>query len=316
MTSDECNKFNWRDYLNCNIDLQQNRNISKHNNNESKAAAELHYETYGKKENRIAYVEPYKIKNTVFSNDYTFVILRCVKRPNVSNLWIQCYQSIKKFHPNNKIVIIDNDSNYDLIKNITLENTEIIQHNENKSGEILPFYYFLKYKWSKYMIYFQDSMFLNDHLCSEKLNIETFKFFWHFNPGGHDNRSIINFQLSKLKNSDKIAELFKNKKKWFGSFGLSCTMNLEFLEFIENEHHFTNLVNYTNNRDDRKGLERVLGLLCSYYHFEDVYTSYFGIISICPNFGRNTIEDHQEPKSSHVKEWEKLFSVGKIFVCR
>lgn len=304
-------KFNWRHYLLNNIDLQQARIRTED-------GAIKHYKTYGYRENRKTYnePEPYIDENHVLSDDYTFVILRCVKKQKFADLWINCYNSIRKFHPNNKIVIIDNNSTYKYIKKIELINVEIIQHNENPSGEILPFYYFLKHKWSKYIIYFQDSMFLNRPLCADKLDVENFKFFWHFYQGVHDRKKIIIPQLDKLTNNEELHKLLHNKKQWFGSFGLSCTMSLQFLEFIEEKHNFTNLVNYVNCREDRKGLERVLGLICSLYHFKDVYNSYFGPVCICPNFGRNTIDDYKKPKTEDVKKWEELFTLSKVFVCR
>ena len=209
--------FNWRDYLINNIDLQQARIRSER-------GAIKHYQRHGHEEDRIICNEPYISKNNVLSDDYTFVILRCVRKEKFSELWINCYNSIRKFHPNNKIVIIDNNSKYRYIQKIKLENVELIQHNENRSGEILPFYYFLKKKWSKYIIYFQDSMFLNRPLCADKLNVENFKFFWHFYPGVHDNKRVIPYQLDKLSNNEELHELFQDRTKWFGNFGLSCTM--------------------------------------------------------------------------------------------
>ena len=301
--------FNWRHYLINHVDLQQARIRYED-------YAIKHYKKYGYRENRKICNEPYISDNHVLSDDYTFVILRCVRKEKFSELWINCYNSIRKFHPNNKIVIIDNNSNYKYIKNIQLENVELIQHNKQKCGEILPFYYFLKKKWSKYIIYFQDSMYLNRPLCADKLNVENFKFFWHFYQGVHDNKKVITHQINQLTNNEELHKLLKDRKNWFGSFGLSCTMSLQFLEFIEKKHNFTNLVNYTNCREDRKGLERVLGLLCSLYQFKDVYNSYFGPVCICPNFGKNEIEDYNEPKSEAVQEWEQLFCLSKVFVCR
>ena len=300
--------FNWRDYINNHVDLQQHK-IRTEN------GAKSHYKRHGNNESRIICNEKYISKNTNLSDDYTFVILRCVKRQKYSFLWEQCYHSIRKFHPNNKIVIIDNNSNQNLIHKIELINCELIQHNSEPSGEILPYFYFLKHKWSKYMIYFQDSMFLNAPLCADKLNIEHFKFFWHFNPGVHDHKILIPYFIKFLKEPEKVNELFLNQKQWFGSFGLSCTMSLKFLEFIEEKHQFTNLVSHIKSRNDRKALERIFGLLCSLYHFGDVYNSYFGNVCTCPNFGKNTINDYKK-RTEHVKKWEELFTLSKIFVCR
>lgn len=300
--------FNWREYLYCNPDLQQRR-VKTEN------MVIQHYQTFGKNENRVLKRPTIEVDNNL-SKDYTFVILRCVRSEKQSNLWIQCYNSIRKYHPNNKIIIIDNNSYPRYIKKIDLKNCDLINHTDTKSGEILPFFFFLKYKWSKYMIFFHDSMFLNKPLNANMLKVDKFKLFWHFSSGVHDHKTRIPHLLSYLKDNEVLQQLFLKKKHWFGAFGLSCTISLEFLEFIEKEHEFTNLVYYTKNRDDRKCLERILGLLFSYYDYDAVYNSYFGNVSTCPGFGRNNIQDHKEPVSENVKKWEELFSVSKVFVCR
>ena len=84
---------------------------------------------------------------------------------------------------------------------------------------------------------------------------------------------------------------------------------------MEEKHHFTKLMSHIGSRDHRKALERIFGLLCSLYHFEDVHNSYFGNVCTCPNFGKNTIEDYKKG-TDHVNKWEELFSLSKIFVCR
>ena len=62
-------------------------------------------------------------------DDYTFVILRHVTKDldDSCEIWKECYKSIRLFY-SNKIIIIDNNSDYSIIKNnIELDNCEIIK---------------------------------------------------------------------------------------------------------------------------------------------------------------------------------------------
>ena len=59
--------------------------------------------------------------------DLGFIILRCVKTEKSVDMWIHCYDCIRKYYPENKILIIDDNSDYKLIKNKKLYKTLIIQ---------------------------------------------------------------------------------------------------------------------------------------------------------------------------------------------
>ena len=90
---------------------------------------------------------------------YVFVILRHLRTTRDNDLWISSYNSIRKFYTN-KIVIIDDNSAINTVDG-KLVNTEVIKSEFNGAGEILPYYYFLKYKWADRMVFLHDSMFIN-----------------------------------------------------------------------------------------------------------------------------------------------------------
>ena len=77
---------------------------------------------------------------------YVFVILRHLRTTRDNDLWISSYNSIRKFYTN-KIVIIDDNSSINTVDG-KLANVEVIKSEFNGAGEILPYYYFLKYKWA------------------------------------------------------------------------------------------------------------------------------------------------------------------------
>ena len=49
--------------------------------------------------------------------DLGFIILRCVKTEKSVDMWIHCYDCIRKYYLRTKILIIDDNSDYKLIKN-------------------------------------------------------------------------------------------------------------------------------------------------------------------------------------------------------
>ena len=99
-----------------------------------------------------------KIKEILKLDDFSFIILRYVINKETNKMWIKCYNSIRKFY-NNKIIIIDDNSNKNFITNIKLDNCFIINSDIKKGrGELLPYYYYTKYKFSKRIIVLHDSM--------------------------------------------------------------------------------------------------------------------------------------------------------------
>tara|TARA_R110000851_G_scaffold169164_3_gene315317 strand:- start:247 stop:495 length:249 start_codon:yes stop_codon:yes gene_type:complete len=73
-----------------------------------------------------------------------FIILRYVKDTQSSKFWISSHQYIRKFYKDNKIIIIDDNSDYTFIDEDyqnSLENTSIIKSEFPKRGELLPYYY-------------------------------------------------------------------------------------------------------------------------------------------------------------------------------
>ena len=118
-------------------------------------------------------------KFTTTSKDtFGFIILRHVNNELTDKYWKRSYQCIRKYYPENKIMIIDDNSNYKYITNIELYNTVIVDSTYKKRGEILPYYYFLKLKPFKKAVIFHDSVFINSYIDFNK--IEKYKLIWDF----------------------------------------------------------------------------------------------------------------------------------------
>ena len=61
------------------------------------------------------------------NNTLGFIILRHVNSKITNMYWQLCYKRIRKFYPKNKIVIIDDNSNYQYVSELPLINATIIK---------------------------------------------------------------------------------------------------------------------------------------------------------------------------------------------
>ncbi len=124
-----------------------------------------------------------------------FVILRHVTKEldNSDEIWKLCYKSIRQFYTTNKIIIIDNNSDFSIIKNdIELYNCEIINSSAFNSRLFSPFYELLNINFKKAII-------IHDGVIFKKFvdfnNFEDIKYVWHFNTKQYDDIDLIGLQL-------------------------------------------------------------------------------------------------------------------------
>lgn len=243
-------------------------------------------------------LNPSAIELRYNDKSYVFVILRNLRTTRDNDLWISSYNSIRKFYTN-KIVIIDDNS---LINTVDgkLNNTEVIKSEFNGAGEILPYYYFLKHKWADRMICLHDSMFINRPFRDAELNNQV-KFHWYFTSNGFDDYRKINNFISVLKNNkDLTAFVADPDVKWQGCFGATSIIDLELVEYLEEEYNiFKSLVLTIKTRKDRETFERVFGMLL---FFEDLInesnSSNFGDIIAYP--GAFESQNNNFETASHI----------------
>ena len=229
---------------------------------------------------------------------YVFVILRHLRNIRDNDLWISSYNSIRKFYTN-KIVIIDDNSTINTVDG-KLVNAEVIRSEFNGAGEILPYYYFLKYKWADKMIFLHDSMFINSPFRDTELD-NNIKFHWHFSTSKGDNyRKIINY-LSILTNGTELQAFAANPETvWFGCFGATSICDLATIQYLEEEYKiFSNLVVSIRTRKDRETFERVFGIVLYYDGlFNDDKCSNYGDILKYP--GAFESENSNEATTEHI----------------
>ena len=90
---------------------------------------------------------------------YRFIILRHVNNNKTNDYWLRCYDGIRKFYPENYILIIDLGSDYNFITNEELYKTKIINSDSPKSGALLPYYY-IQNKLFDTAVILHDSVFI------------------------------------------------------------------------------------------------------------------------------------------------------------
>jgi hypothetical protein len=222
------------------------------------------------------FINPSAFELTFNNKSYVFVILRHLRNVRDNDLWISSYNSIRKFYTN-KIVIIDDNS---LINTVDgkLINTEIIRSEFNGAGEVLPYYYFLKYKWANKMIFLHDSMFINRPFRDSELEGDV-KFHWHFDKGDIVDYRKINNYISLFKNNTELNAFVANPDiMWKGCFGGGIIIDIDIIKYLEEKYGiFMNLSLSIKSRKDRETFERILGIVL--YH-EDLIND-----TNCSNFG-------------------------------
>ena len=205
-------------------------------------------------------------------NSFGFIITRHVNSEITNKYWNRSIKLLKLFYPNKKIVIIDDNSDINFLKpDFDYNNIEIIQSEFPGSGELLPYYYFIKNKFFENAIILHDSVFFHKRINFEILNGVKVLPLWFFNKDTENLSNTLKI-IEKLKNNIIIKnklEINSNtmfsltESKWYGCFGCQSYINHHFLLFIEQKYNISSLTKIIKNRADRCCLERIIG--CIFY---------------------------------------------------
>ncbi len=186
-----------------------------------------------------------------------FIILRHVNSELTDLYWKHCYGCIRNFYPENFILIIDDNSNYDYLKEINLYKTTVIKSEFHGRGELLPYYYYLQNKLFHTAVIIQDSVFINKYIDFE--NIKKYKIIWEFE---HD-WDQIDDEIKMIKSFEdaELLNFYENKNLWKGCFGGMCVISHEYLTQINNKYNLSKLLDKILNRYNRCSFERVIACL-------------------------------------------------------
>ena len=194
-----------------------------------------------------------------------FIVLRHVNSSTTNNYWIHCYECIRKFYPENHIVIIDDNSNEDYLTSKELYNTTIINSEYHKRGELLPYYYYAKNNFFDIAIIIHDSVFINKHI---HININKYKILWNFEH--HWDQIEDETKMIKIFNNDELTKFYEDKSLWSGCFGGMVIIEHNFLTFINNKYDLSKLLDVVLTRYNRCSFERVIACLLQKEHKAEV----------------------------------------------
>ena len=189
-------------------------------------------------------------------NEIGFIILRHVNKKLTNNYWTLCYDSIRKYYPENFILIIDDNSNYNFITDKKLYKTEIINSQYKGRGELLPYYYYLHNKLFDIAVIIHDSVFINKYI---DFNVNKYKLLWEFEHKWDQKNDEI--KMINLFNDKELLNFYENKNLWKGCFGGMSIIRHDYLIDINNKYVLSKLLNCVLNRFNRCSFERVIACL-------------------------------------------------------
>ena len=220
--------------------------------------------------------------------NFGFIISRHVNSKETNRYWNQCVKLIRATYPFKQIIIIDDNSNQQFVRaDFAYKNVQIVQSEYPGRGELLPYIYYLRYKWFPSALIIHDSLFIHKKINFNKL-IHPVMPLWHHKYDKENLGNILRIASALNNNSTILNKLvgtstdflsFNKDKNFNLCFGAQAFIKLGFLEFLQNKYNITNLVHVIHNRPDRCALERVIGLLfCEEYRLLSTVNSLFGDI--------------------------------------
>jgi hypothetical protein len=208
---------------------------------------------------------------------FGFILLRYVNSEETNKSWIRCYNSIRKFY-NNKIIIIDDNSNPKYLTNIDYYNTTVINSEFPRRGELLPYYYYIKNNFFFRAVILHDSMEIIKYYDFMNIN-SNIKYNNYSRLFSFENNCYqIDIEFFKemstyIKYGQNVYKYhLSNKTNLVGCFGVCYVIDNNFLQDIENKYNISNLVNFIDNRKKRMNLERFLSCLFEYHRGKSFIT--------------------------------------------
>lgn len=187
---------------------------------------------------------------------FGFIILRHVNNELTNKYWIKCVNSIRKYYPENQILIIDDNSDCNFVTNEPLYKTTIINSEYPKRGELLPYYYYLHNKLFEVAIIIHDSIIINKYI---DFNVDKYKLLWEFEHNWdqiEDETKMID-----IFNNSELKEFYINKNLWKGCFGGMSIIRHDYLVFINSKYDISKLLELVLTRYNRCSFERVIACL-------------------------------------------------------
>ena len=225
---------------------------------------------------------------------FGFIMIRYVNSISTNEMWKVCYNSIRKFY-NNLIVIIDDNSLPEYLTNIETFNCIVVKSEFPKSGELLPYYYYIKTKYFDRAVVIHDSMKINKYYDFNNIsNYKNYTRLFSFNNAAY--KIDIDFfkEASTYLNHGSILYQYhlNNINHLIGCFGICYVIDYKYIIDIENKYKISNLVNFINTRPKRQTLERFLSCLFEMERSINKYNTCIDIFGCIFNNNNSIIEKY------------------------
>jgi len=185
-----------------------------------------------------------------------FIILRHVNSDLTNQYWNICYDRIRKFYPENTILIIDDNSQQKYINSRPLYKTLLIHSEYPCRGELLPYYYYLQNKLFDKAVIIHDSVFVNAPMNT---HTDTYKMLWEFE---HDWDQIQDeTHMIQQFEDPELLTFYENKSLWKGCFGCMSIITYDYLYEINSKYNLSKLLPHVLTRYNRCSFERVIACL-------------------------------------------------------
>ena len=197
-------------------------------------------------------------RNTRKAKSLGFIILRHVNSLKTDSYWKESYKCIRQYYPENKVIIIDDNSDTKYLTDMKLYKARIINSEFPGSGELLPYYYYSRNKWFDRAVIFHDSVFINKHIDFPSSKCT---FLWKFNTHKWDKPTTEMSLINRLSNNSDLILLHKTPDTWVGCFGAMSVIDHGFLRSLDKKYNFSSLLDHIRSRRYRMAFERVFACI-------------------------------------------------------
>lgn len=230
---------------------------------------------------------------------FGFIIASCIREKIHLVSLNECIKSIRTFHSNNIIVIMDFTNNKELENIAISDNPDVIfeLHTEHVPADMLFFHYFKANKYFDKAILLQDSMRLNMEMNVD--DIHDIKYLWYFtnhrvhwsiikepvtefnvknNIISHDDLNmyiINNMQDNTFK--EYCLTTYYHKNEWCGCFGTCCIITHDFINKLDDKTGIIHIQKQMHDNRLRRSIESIFSLAVQFVTGRNMEDAYDGL---------------------------------------
>jgi len=195
---------------------------------------------------------------------FGFIMSRHVRCATTNEYWIEACRCIREFHPENLIIIIDDNSNQEFVTENNVYNCIVIQSEFHGAGELLPYYYLHKTRLLDKACIINDGTFIKKAIDPE--NVHDVQFLWNFCSCLNDEEPIVRCIINDilLCDADTRSSLIDryNNHQFQGCFATMSIISYAFIDHLVKKYGIFYILPHIRGRPWRCSLERLFAVLC------------------------------------------------------